>query len=202
MPKEYKKKGRGRPKKKKNEGKPKKGNYVIRADGKCDTGRETKYKPEYPEQTFKLCLLGKTDIEIAEFFNISERTLYYWKEIYPDFLQAFIDGRDKADSEVANSLYKRATGITFKERKVVQKPDGIETTITEKFIAPDTRACEIWLTVRTMQQMNRWMRLRNEEPKIKDSTEMTENEENKEMTAEEASQQYRDFIKKTNGEQV
>lgn len=202
MPKEYKKKGRGRPKKKKNEGKPKRGFYVIRADGKCDTGRKTDYKPEYAEQTFKLCLLGKTDIEIAEFFKISEKTLYNWKNIYPEFLQAFSDGRDKADSEVANSLYKRATGILFKEKKVVVKPDGTETSITEKYIAPDTRACEIWLTVRTMQQMNRWMRLRNEDPQPKPPEQNQNEAEDKELTDEQASQMYRDFIKKTKGEQI
>jgi hypothetical protein len=39
---------------------------------KKEAGRPTKYKSEYPEQTFKLCLLGATDKEIANIFEVNE----------------------------------------------------------------------------------------------------------------------------------
>lgn len=34
-------------------------------------GRPTKYKKEYDDQAFKLCLLGATDKEIADFFEVN-----------------------------------------------------------------------------------------------------------------------------------
>jgi hypothetical protein len=33
-----------------------------------ERGRPTKYKEEYNEQAYKLCLLGATDKELADFF--------------------------------------------------------------------------------------------------------------------------------------
>ena len=41
-------------------------------------GRPTKYEEEYNEQAYKLCLLGATDKEIGDFFNVDERTINNW----------------------------------------------------------------------------------------------------------------------------
>ena len=42
----------------------------------CETsGRPTKYKEEYAEQAYKLCLLGAKDKEMADFFQVSLSTL-------------------------------------------------------------------------------------------------------------------------------
>ena len=43
-------------------------------------GRPTKYKAEYAEQARKLCLLGATDMEMADFFEVSEFTINKWKK--------------------------------------------------------------------------------------------------------------------------
>jgi hypothetical protein len=37
-------------------------------------GRPTLYKPEYAEQARKLCQLGATNPNLADFFNVSRRT--------------------------------------------------------------------------------------------------------------------------------
>ncbi len=34
-----------------------------------------KYRPEYAEQTYKLCLLSATDQDIADFFKVSRDTI-------------------------------------------------------------------------------------------------------------------------------
>ena len=44
------------------------------------SGRPTKYKEEYGEQAYKLCLLGAMDKELAEFFNVNEDTINTWKK--------------------------------------------------------------------------------------------------------------------------
>ena len=54
----------------------------------ADVGRPTKYDPKYIEQVYKLCLLGATDSDMANFFNISEATLNNWKIEYPEFLES------------------------------------------------------------------------------------------------------------------
>ena len=48
-------------------------------------GRPTKYKEEYNEQAYKLCLLGHTDAEMAEFFEVDVSTIHRWKIDYPEF---------------------------------------------------------------------------------------------------------------------
>lgn len=44
-------------------------------------GRPPTYKPEYAKQAAKLCELGATDLDIAEFFGVSVRTVYRWKAV-------------------------------------------------------------------------------------------------------------------------
>ena len=41
-------------------------------------GRKSEYRIEYADQALKLCLLGATDKELAEFFSVSEQTLNKW----------------------------------------------------------------------------------------------------------------------------
>ena len=118
-------------------------------------GRPTKYKAEYVEQVYKLCLLGATDEELADFFEVDERTINRWKIDYPDFCQSIKKGKLIADGEVAQSLYKRANGYEYKEIKSAPNRDGklgIKE-ITVKHIPPDTGAAFIWLKNR---QSKKW----------------------------------------------
>src|SRR5256885_520084 len=78
-------------------------------------GRPTKYKPEYAERAYKMCLLGVTDDELATHFRVAVSSIGLWKKTYPEFKKALIDGKELADSEVAEALYKRAKGITYDE---------------------------------------------------------------------------------------
>lgn len=71
-------------------------------------GRPTKFKEEYVEQVYNLCLLGKTNEEIANIFEVSTVTLHSWMNLHPEFLNAIKRGKDIADCEVVNSLRKEA----------------------------------------------------------------------------------------------
>jgi hypothetical protein len=44
-------------------------------------GRPTKYQPEFAEQAYKLCLLGATDPEMADFFEVCVATVQNWKKM-------------------------------------------------------------------------------------------------------------------------
>ena len=82
-------------------------------------GRPSKYDESYNEQAYKLCLLGATDTEIADFFNVATSTIYEWKNIHPQFSEAINAGKIKADMEIASSLYERAKGYDYTEEQAL-----------------------------------------------------------------------------------
>lgn len=110
-------------------------------------GRPTTYNPEYHNKmVFKLCLLGATDKEIADAFDIAESTLNLWKLEHPDFSESIKKGKVDADANVANSLYKRAKGFV-RVTKVVKKDDNdnlIELD-NEQYFPPDPTSMIYWL---------------------------------------------------------
>jgi len=114
-------------------------------------GRPSKYKTEYAEQAYKLCLLGATDAEIADFFEVDEATVNRWKNDYPEFCESIKRGKTPADAEVAASLYKRATGYKVNTVKVFQfQGEPVIVPVVEE-IAPDTGAAMAWLKNRRKQ---------------------------------------------------
>lgn len=126
-------------------------------------GRPTDYKSEYCEQVTKLCKLGATDKEIADFFDVEETTVNNWKIAHPEFFESIKKGKIIADAEVAHSLHKRAIGyqydeVTFEkigpgEDQVEVGETGIETIkqdlfkkkVVTKEVPPDVAAQNIWL---------------------------------------------------------
>ena len=110
------------------------------------TGRPTKYKSEYAEQAYKLCLLGYTDRQIASFFEVSQDTIYEWKKKHRQFSESVRRGKDIADAEVAESLFKRATGFSKEGIKQLFHYQGevIEADTTE-YYPPETGAAINWL---------------------------------------------------------
>lgn len=108
-------------------------------------GRPTSFKEEYCEQARKLCLLGYTDVQLADFFNVCEATINNWKIEYPLFLESLRKGKDIADAEVVSSFYRKATGFKEKETKVFCHEGCIITEDVDKYYPPDTAAAFIWL---------------------------------------------------------
>ena len=108
-------------------------------------GRPTEYKKEYDEQAEKLCKLGAIDVELADFFNVSEQTINTWKKKHPTFLESIKRGKEIADMEVANSLYKKATGYTTDDVKIFQY-EGMPVKVPYiKEYQPDTTSIIFWL---------------------------------------------------------
>lgn len=136
----------------------------VTVDTPDQGGRPTKYEPRYNKQAQKLCILGATDEDLAEFFEVNERTINEWKEKYKRFSQSIKKGKVLADINVADSLYKRAIGFSFKE-VTFEKIDGkvnLEVTkdeiittdayrkkIVTKEMAPDVTAQIFWLKNRS-----------------------------------------------------
>lgn len=113
-------------------------------------GRPGLYKPEYAEQVRKLCELGATDDEIADFFNVHRATVYRWKLDHSEFCDAVKSGKQFADERVERSLYQKAVGYDYTEEqavklKVEQHKEAIEVVEVRKHAPAETAAAFIWL---------------------------------------------------------
>jgi hypothetical protein len=108
-------------------------------------GRPTKWKDEFVDLAFKFCLMGATDKKLGEFFDVDERTINDWKETKPEFSQSIFNGREKADADIAESLYHRARGYKHKDTDIRVVNGTIVQTELVKEYPPDTAAASLWL---------------------------------------------------------
>lgn len=121
-------------------------------------GRPTDYKPEYCDQATKLCKLGATDAELAEFFDVCEATINNWKVAHPEFLESIKKGKTIADMQVAEKLYDRACGAVtvhqqafklkdtvYENGRKVSETERIEIVDLASESPPDTTAGIFWL---------------------------------------------------------
>jgi len=107
--------------------------------------RPSKYRPEFVTQAEKLCKLGATDLEVADFFGINVATLYRWKGEHDEFCEALKSGKEASDNRVERSLFSRATGYEHDEVDIRVVKDRIVKTPIRKFYPPDTTAAIFWL---------------------------------------------------------
>lgn len=115
--------------------------------------RPTKYQEAYAEQARKLCLLGYTDAELADFFEVNESTINRWKIEYPEFCESIKRGKQVADGNVADRLYQRAMGFIAPDVDIKVIENQIVKTPLEKHYPPDTVAAIFWLKNR---QRDKW----------------------------------------------
>lgn len=108
-------------------------------------GRKTLYKEEYNEQARKLCLLGATDQDLANFFEVAVSTIQKWKLDEPKFSDSIKQGKEVADANVASRLYERALGYEHKDTDIRVVDKEIITTEITKIYPPDPTAAIFWL---------------------------------------------------------
>lgn len=134
------------------------------AIGNKGGGRKSEFQKAYSSMAYKLTMLGATDKDLADFFEVSEGTINAWKKKQIEFFKALKKGKLTADAEVAMKLYKRASGYKYDEvsyEKIQLDVDGKENIKTElykkkvitKEVAPDVTAQIFWLKNR---QKDKW----------------------------------------------
>jgi hypothetical protein len=122
-------------------------------------GRPSKFDSSFCKKATKLCLLGATDKDLADFFEVAESTIHKWKLDHPEFSESIKKGKTEADANVANRLYKRALGFRHKseEIKVVSIGNNggseVERVPIVKVYPPDPTAAIFWLKNR---QPEKW----------------------------------------------
>lgn len=107
--------------------------------------RPSKYKAEFVKQAEKLCRLGATDIEVADFFEVNVATINRWKSEHPAFCASLKVGKDEADSRVERSLFARANGYEHDEVHISNYQGAVTLTPIRKIYPPDTVAAIFWL---------------------------------------------------------
>lgn len=130
-----------------------KGDEVLARVVNETLGRPTLYRPEYAAQAHRLCLLGATDEELGEFFGVTEQTINNWKNSFPDFFESIRLGKMSADSNVAESLYRRATGCSHPDTSINVVNGEVILTEVIKHYPPETAAAKLWLLNR---QPRKW----------------------------------------------
>lgn len=118
-------------------------------------GRNSEYDPSMNETARKLALLGMTNEEMAEFFGVHVSTFYRWQADNSGFREAVNEGKVIADANVADSLYRRATGEHVQMEKVVKNQATGEHQVIKymAFVPGETSAAMNWLKNR---QRGKW----------------------------------------------
>jgi hypothetical protein len=120
-------------------------------------GRPTEYRAEYAEQAKKLCEVGFTDQQLAEWFGVAKQTIYNWQAAHPEFLYSIKLGKDAPDDRTERSLYHRANGFEWYEEqpfklKEVRWENGnrieserVEVVRVLRVAPPDATSAIFWL---------------------------------------------------------
>lgn len=110
-------------------------------------GRPTKYNEQIVQQAQKLCAMGATDSDLAEFFDVSIETIRRWKHKYPEFCGALKVGKDEADERVERSLYHRAVGYRRDALKIFMPANATNPVYAPyvEEVTPDVTAAIFWL---------------------------------------------------------
>lgn len=96
---------------------------------------------------------GLTDEQIAQNVGVATRTIYDWKNKFPQFSQALKQGKEVVDRQVENALFKRALGYEYTEVTEELTDFGMKVTKkVKKQVAPDTTAQIFWLKNRKPEE--------------------------------------------------
>jgi hypothetical protein len=112
-----------------------------------------KYRPDFPDLVRKWCQehVGLTDHQLAKALGVSTASFYNYRNQYPEFDEAVIEGRRRTDALVEHALYKLCVGVvqeeveewTDAEGNVYKRKQG------KTKVPPDIRAIRYWLNNRS-----------------------------------------------------
>lgn len=114
--------------------------------------RPTKYKADYAVQAGKLCKLGATDNQLADFFEVNESTINLWKIKHPVFSKSLKLGKEQPNENVVRSLYNRAMGYSHADNDIRVVNGEIVITPIIKHYPPDSTAIIFFLKNRIPEE--------------------------------------------------
>lgn len=117
-------------------------------------GRKNKYITHVQPKLILIegwCREGLIEKDIAKKLGVAYSTFRKYKNEYSALSAALKKGKEIADYEVENSLFKRAVGYEYEEKKVINyiNEDGTEREfkreVQKKQVPPDVTAQIFWL---------------------------------------------------------
>lgn len=157
--------------------------YTIRAPQELDSASlkihsnsgkssKNKFHPHFPHLGYRLALLGLTNKQMASVFQVSERVFNNWLAQHHNFRKKVLEGKEEADGNVVESMYKSAIGFEKDVEVVlsnkVKEYDENGKVIREyteplhvtqrKYFPPQVKAQVKWLTQR---QPDVWGNVKN-----------------------------------------
>lgn len=117
---------------------------AFEAMRKNKMGRPSKFDPKMIPMVEKLCKLGATDLEVADFFDVSYTTFKTWLHVYPDLLAVLKVAKEEANDRVKMSLYRKATGYSFDAVKIFMHEGKVIYAPYREHVPPDTTAMIFW----------------------------------------------------------
>lgn len=119
---------------------------------------ETSVAPKLA-QIEKWARSGFLDREIARMLGISCASFTKYEKQHPELADTLRKGREIADAEVTDALYRCAVGFQYQEitqelekNKATGEGKLVETKIVTKQVPPDVKAQLLWLKSRKPQQ--------------------------------------------------
>jgi len=107
--------------------------------------RPSSYKAEYAKIAEKMCILGATDLDLAEAFDVTVRSIHNWKIKHKAFFHSLSAAKDGYDYRIERSLAMRAIGYSHPDTDIRVIDGKIVVTNTTKHYPPDTKAALAWL---------------------------------------------------------
>jgi hypothetical protein len=139
--------------------------------------RRSKYNPDtFPLLAEGYARQGLIDTQIAKNLGIGKTTFYIYEQKHAEFREAIMRGKMPVDFEVENSLLKIAKGFKHEETTKIMtldqddNPKVKELKSVSKYIPPNERAIEFWLSNRNPE---RWKNKQS----VEHSGEVKENHE-------------------------
>ena len=128
-------------------------------------GRKNKYDTHVKPRLKDIenwCRDGKIDSELCKRLGVSLSKFQEYKKEFKELTDTLKRGKQEADYEVENSLYKRALGYENTETKRIKNESGkiIRTEILTKQMPADVTACIFWLKNR---KSNEWRDKRDQD---------------------------------------
>jgi hypothetical protein len=111
------------------------------------------YHAEFAAQARKLCLLGLTDIELADFFDITREIFNTWRAQHKEFSDAIRIARESANGRVERSLYQCACGYERDTIRIVRGRDKVTIVHHREHVPGEVAAQLKWLVAR---RSDRW----------------------------------------------
>lgn len=103
------------------------------------------YDKKFVKVARQMCVMGATDLELANAMGVTKRSIMAWRNKYPAFARACKVAKKHPDERVKRSLFELAVGYEMEVEELFQHQGKIIRAKTIKKFKPDVWACLKWL---------------------------------------------------------